>query len=399
MIGGMTGARVTASAPGRVVAPVRLLDRLRMPVVLLNLVGVLLVGAALVPTRMGEAPAIETVIAVVALAGWAVWALALSGRLRDVALLVGGLAAAVGAGLGAPSLIAPVIAAVLLAVSDPAHAPRPLAGFAVGLALALAGAAAVSGMALGDLLSLGAGLVLGVLGGVTRRQRRFADLQRDELVATSLAAEREAARAQLLEARSAAARDVHDVLAHSLGGLVLQLDAIEALLEHGRVEEASVRAGAARGLAADGLAEARRAVATLRDPDAAVPAAVPDDALEQLVAAHRALGAEARLVGDPSLRGVGPAHREALAAALRESLVNARRHAPGSTVDVRVAREPRAMLVHVTNPMPDAAVATDAGGHGLIGMRERFAALGDGSSVDAGPREDRFTVVARAVLA
>ncbi|MBW4042042.1 MAG: two-component sensor histidine kinase [Acidobacteria bacterium] len=379
-------------------APTRFRDRVRSPVVLLNLMGVVLVGAALVPKRVGTTPVVPTVLGGLALVGWALWAMAAPGRRRDGALLVGSLAAAIGAGLGSPSLIAPLIAAVLLVVADPAHTVRPLAAYVAVVTIALSAAAVGSGMALQELLSLAAGIAFGVLGGITRRQRRLADLQRDALIATSLAAERDAARAQLLEARGVAARDVHDVLAHSLGGLVLQLDAIEALLERGHLDEAAVRAGAARGLAAEGLAEARRAVATLRDPDATLPPPVPDDVLHQLVDAHRRLGATVRLTGDPSLHDLGPAHRAALAAVLREALANAGRHAPGTVVDVDVRREPHAMVLQVANAAPVGHTASVGGGHGLVGMRERFAALADGSRIDAGRRDDRFVVVARAVL-
>ena len=98
-----------------------------------------------------------------------------------------------------------------------------------------------------------------MLVGFSRRQVRIDRRRRRR------EAEREQQRARLLADRSRAARDIHDVLAHSLGGLVLQLDAVEALLEAGRVDEATRRAGDARALAADGLAEARRAVHALRD--------------------------------------------------------------------------------------------------------------------------------------
>lgn len=399
MIDRVTDTRPPAALTAVAVAavPARLRDRLTSPVVLLNLVGILLVAAALAPTHVGPSTTAETAIAVVALAGWAVWALTVLSRARDVALLIGGPAAALGAGLGAPSLIAPVIAALLLVVSDPTRTIRLLAWCIAAVTLVLVGGALLHGMTLNDLTSLLAGIVLGVLGGVTRRQRRLADLQRDELIATSLAAEREAARAQLLEARGAAARDVHDVLAHSLGGLVLQLDAIEALLEHGRMDEVATRAAAARRLAGDGLSEARRAVATLRDPDTAESAWIADSALEALIAEHRTLGGELTSTGDPSLHGIDSAHRAALAAALREALVNARRHASGAAVLVALAHEPHAMVLRVENAIPAGSAVSVGGGQGLIGMRERFAALGDGSSVDAGTQGDRFVVIAHAV--
>lgn len=386
-------ASIVPEAGGGV--PRRLRDRVRTPVVLLNLAGIVLVASAVLAAPVQPA---TIALPLVALVAWLVWALVAPGRMRDAALAVGGLSAAVGAGLGTTSLVAPLIAAVLVTISELAHPVRVLAGFVTAAAGTLILAAALHGMAPGDLVALLAGLAVGTLGGTTRRQRRLAELQQRALLETTLAAERETQRAQLLEARGAAARDVHDVLAHSLGGLVLQLDAIEALLEHGRVDEAATRATAARRLAGEGLSEARRAVATLRDPAAAAPAAVPDDALLDLIADHRALGAGAETEGDPSLAGIDHAHREALAAAVREALVNARRHAPDATVHLRFARRPRAMALRVANALPTDGVPSAGGGHGLLGMRERFAALADGSTARGGIEQDLFVVEATVVL-
>lgn len=55
------------------------------------------------------------------------------------------------------------------------------------------------------------------------------------------------------------------------------------------------------------------------------------------------------------------------------------------------------MVLRVENPIGTPPRATPGGGHGLTGMRERFAALGDGSTVHAGADGDRFVVEARAV--
>ena len=385
MIGGVTSS--TAPAPLR--------DRMRSSAVLLNLAGVAVVAASVL--QGGPRPA-DAVLAVLALVAWAAWTLVPAGRPRDLALLIGAPVAAAAAGLGATPLIAPALAALVVAGADLTHSPRAVTLFTGATALAVAVSASAHGMRLTDLLSLLAALAFGALGGISRRQRRVAEVRDEELRVRTLAAERETQRAELLEARSAAARDVHDVLAHSLGGLVLQLDAIEALLEHGRVEEARVRAADARRLAGEGLSEARRAVAALRDPDAAAPAAVPDDALERLLQEHRALGGVVEASGDLTLTGPDPAHREALVAALREALVNARRHAPGAGVRVRVDRTARAMVLRVENALPASPAPSPGGGHGLLGMRERFAALGDGSAASARIEDGRFVVEATAVL-
>ena len=89
----------------------------------------------------------------------------------------------------------------------------------------------VAGTSATFVLGSAGGLALGVLIGFNRRQFRLAEEQARQ-------AEQDRQRTALLADRSRAARDIHDVLAHSLGGLVLQLDAVEALLEAGRVDEA-----------------------------------------------------------------------------------------------------------------------------------------------------------------
>ena len=85
------------------------------------------------------------------------------------------------------------------------------------------------------LVAMEAGIVVAFLGGESRRQTLLAQRRANELVA-------EQARADVLAARQHIAHDIHDVLAHSLGGLVIQLDAVDALLESGEVD----RAGAGR---------------------------------------------------------------------------------------------------------------------------------------------------------
>ncbi|MFZ6991703.1 sensor histidine kinase [Curtobacterium sp. RRHDQ66] len=272
----------------------------------------------------------------------------------------------------------------------------------------IAVSASLEGATVQFVLGSCAGLVLGILVGFSRRQYRLAEQQARQ-------AERDQQRALLLADRSRAARDIHDVLAHSLGGLVLQLDAVEALLEAGRIDEATQRAGAARTLAADGLAEARRAVHALRDdaeadtdadadatahaaadpaaatdtaaaaPNAAAAPDAPGAGLHPLVAAHRDFGGELVVTGDLALADLDDAHRAVVVASTREALSNARRHAPGRPVSLSVIRDGDAVDVVVANPL-------SGGGHGLIGIHERFAELDAGATVEAERSEDEFVV-------
>jgi signal transduction histidine kinase len=327
----------------------------------------------------------------VALAGWAMREV--SGRLgvriaASVLMIVAGSAAVV---VTESLIIVPVIVGVVL-LQAAIELPVWLGPVAALVALVeISTTAAVTGTGVQFVVGTGAGLLLGVLIGISRRQFRLAEQQHRRSV-------EEAQRAALLAEKSRAARDIHDVLAHSLGGLVLQLDAVEALLEVGRTDEARSRASDARTLAADGLAEARRAVATLRDepsapeqpigPVVSERPATPSSDLASLVAAHRDFGGTVRVTGDLALADVDDAAAAAVVAAGREALSNARKHAPGRPVDLSVVRDGSAVRVVVANPV-------GPGGHGIVGMRERFAELGAGSSVEAERAGDEFVVTMR----
>jgi signal transduction histidine kinase len=250
------------------------------------------------------------------------------------------------------------------------------------------------------LVSMQAGVLLASLVGVSRRQFRSAEAQAVALREERAAIREEQAKAAVLEQRQAVARDIHDVLAHSLGGLVIQLDAVGALLEAGRVEDAERRVGDARRLAAAGLDEARRAVDALRSTDVAdrsgragagsVPGEQLSRSLDDLVENHRSLGGmiDYRATGVPTT--VDAEGATALSRALQEALTNARRHAPGTLVVARTEWAPDAVRLEVSNPVTKSSVVS-GGGHGVSGMAERFAAL-PGSTLSAGEHHGRFVV-------
>lgn len=360
----------------------------------LNLLGIAVVTYWVVRTALaGDAPVWVWVLETVALAAWALRVAARSERVRLVAtwgMVLAGSAVVVPS--GAVVVAVPIVAVVALGASR----SRPVWDGPVAATVSLvvvAATAAVTDAPVGTVLGAGAGLLLAAVVGFSRRQARIVEER-------TRRAEVERQRAELLADRSRTAREVHDVLAHSLGGLVLQLDAVEALLEAGRVDEASRRAGDARALAASGLAEARRAVHALREDT--VPAAPEQSTdLAGLVAAHRSFGGIVTTRGDTALTAVDAAHRHVVVAAAREALSNARRHAPGRPVVLSVDRDGPAVRVTVSNALDGSGAAPGgtngaaADGHGLAGMRERFAELGDGSSVEAGPVDGSFVVAMR----
>lgn len=161
--------------------------------------------------------------------------------------------------------LAPQAVLIIVAIADDGP-PVWLGATAAAIAVVLTPLGAVATHASPSVSYLAA-VAVWVLIGITRRQAAVAIARTRELEARQLEARAQEARAGALAARQAAARDIHDVLAHSLGGLVIQLDAAEALLEAGRVGDARVTVSQARVLAAEGLADSRRAVTALRAPD------------------------------------------------------------------------------------------------------------------------------------
>jgi signal transduction histidine kinase len=232
-------------------------------------------------------------------------------------------------------------------------------------------------------------------------------LTRNEFLVRAVQAERtlaETRRAREAETQAAAfaerariARDLHDVLAHSLAAVSVNLQAAEGLLTSGTLPEDNPelvkaiecidRAGT---LTRDGLTAAKRAVLALRDDAAPLP--------EQLAS----LAEQYRTVGDPQVNfevsgEARPIPAEASVAAYRtaqEALTNARKHAPGESVTLRLGYGPDEVTLSVVNPIPsqhaDGPLADTGGGFGLVGLRER--AVLAGGTFEAGPDAGNWQV-------
>jgi signal transduction histidine kinase len=231
-------------------------------------------------------------------------------------------------------------------------------------------------------VSLGAIAVVGFLAATGRKQYVLRAEEAELRLADAERAREEHARAAGLAERANAAREVHDILAHSLGALVLQLDALDAVLsdetpDHGRAAEVLARA---RSLAVDGLNEARQAVGSLRaDPPPLV------NALRHLI--ESTPGASLEITG-PS-RPVPAEVSAALRRTAQEGLTNAVKHAPGATTAVHLAFSPCAVVLTVTDSgRPDGhapgPLAQSGGGYGIDGLRERAELIG--ASLVAGPQ-------------
>ncbi|HEY3557872.1 MAG TPA: histidine kinase [Kribbella sp.] len=219
--------------------------------------------------------------------------------------------------------------------------------------------------------------------GLNRRQYEVQARQTEQLLQQTRLAQSEHARAAALEERGRIARELHDVLAHSLGALSVQLEVAEALLEE-RADTAGAleRVRRSRKLAVQGLAEARDAVAALRaDEVPELPAA-----LAALAEQHEKDHGTAVRLTVTGQRKLESGVTVALLGAAREALTNAAKHAPGQIVDMRLVYDD-GVRVSVRNKG-----ATSGEGFGLAGMRERLALVG--GTLTAGADGDDWLVVA-----
>jgi signal transduction histidine kinase len=206
-------------------------------------------------------------------------------------------------------------------------------------------------------------------------------------------------RAAVLDERTRIAREIHDVLAHSLGALGIQLQAVRAVLtNYDDTGRALSLLDQAQRMAKDGLVETRRAVHALRADTAGL-----DEELAALVDTHRSRH-QARVSfgvgGQP--RPLPPEATVALIRTAQEALVNTAKHAAAQPVDICLHYGGEGVQMIISNPLPPGshsspgpatAFATVNGGYGLRGMRERLLLIG--GSLSAASGDGRWTVTAQ----
>ncbi|WP_380168376.1 sensor histidine kinase [Jannaschia sp. R86511] len=307
--------------------------------------------------------------------------------------------------------------------------PQVVAGYTVGTivparrALAVTGVAVVPGTLAAAVAAAGAGeglwlpatnqLVSGLLtyvvsalvGGAVATRRAYVDLLRRR-AAELVQAQQAMTRAALLAERSRMARELHDVAAHHLSGLVVQAAMVERQIDS---DPEAARTGTAwiRAQGKETLNSLRSVVGVLREgPGADGPADDPHDApppgldaLDGLVRTARSLGSAVDLVREGSPRPLAPLADAAFYRLVQESLSNARQHAPQARVRVGVRFGRRDVALEVVNApaghaAPDrtrradrtADRADDRQGLGLLGMRERAHLVG--ATLTTGPTPD-----------
>jgi signal transduction histidine kinase len=236
------------------------------------------------------------------------------------------------------------------------------------------------------------GTLFFVMGYGMRASRR--GLQRAEATLAELEATREAhAQAVQLRERGHLAREMHDVLAHSLSALTVQLEGAR-LLARARDTDAEVVDAIERshGLARAGLEEARRAIEALRGENMPGP-----ESLQGLCEAFReGTDVECSLALDGQPRELNSEARLAVYRTAQEALTNVRRHARPAHVDLQLHYEPAGTRLVVEDRRADGDDGPTEGererglGYGLTGMRERAELLG--GVLAAAPTDTGFRV-------
>jgi signal transduction histidine kinase len=198
------------------------------------------------------------------------------------------------------------------------------------------------------------------------------------------------ARAAVLGERQRLAREMHDVLAHSLSGLALQLEGARLRASAHDDPELVESLERAHHLARTGIEEARRAIGMLRGDELPGPERLP-----ALVADfERDTGVPASVVVEGTSHPLDSEARLTMFRTAQEALTNVRKHARPARVELRLDYEPRGTWLRIENFDAGPRVEDDGGangnGYGLTGMRERAELLG--GTLTAGPTGEGFRV-------
>jgi signal transduction histidine kinase len=197
-------------------------------------------------------------------------------------------------------------------------------------------------------------------------------------------ASEERAASAMAEERAAIARDLHDVIAHSLGVVIVQVQAAQRVMDS---EPAKAREAlqAAAAVGRDALDDMHRMVGVMRgggDRRAAQPTLADLPALlEQSQKAG--LAADLHVEGTPTTAPMPPGIEVAAYRIIQEALTNSARHAAGGKAEVRVTRRAGGLELLISDTGGRSRTVA-GGGFGIEGMRERAAMYG--GTLEAGPR-------------
>jgi signal transduction histidine kinase len=241
---------------------------------------------------------------------------------------------------------------------------------------------------------LGGAITAGVI--IRNRERIFVDTERR---ASAAEADRLAAAERAVASeRSRIAREMHDVVAHSMSVISVQAAAGREIV-HADPDKAAKVFATIETVGRESLAELRRMLGVLRDTGDHGAALSPQPGIADIpavVAQTSASGVSSDLVVEGHARALAPGIELAVYRVVQEALTNVLKHAgPSTSAAVRIAYAANEVTVEVTDDGRGAATGLSAGGagHGLIGMRERVEIYG--GTFAAGPRDGSgFGVVA-----
>jgi signal transduction histidine kinase len=354
-------------------------------------------GAAAAAILSDPGSPLESVLAVAAVVPFVIWALWPHRMLALALVPLTGAAELFAQQSGdlEPLMFLVVIAATVIGISEQSRVVVVIAGLAAAAIPFIVEAAYDDGILYGVWI-MGVALTL-VLGRGFRRQLDLAD---------QLSATRQAlARQIVLDEKRSIARDVHDLVGHGLAAVLLHVTGARHVLRRD-VEAADEALADAEVVGHRSLHELRRTLSLLRDPhdDGAIAAPpLPDagDIADTVRTARRAgLDVDFTLEGD--VRRIDPIVGLSLHRVADEALDNARRHAPHAVTGVVLRVEDDAVVLVVDSVGPLGADAglpsgySDRPRYGVVGMRERMAAVG--GDLEAGETETGWVVRCRAPL-
>jgi signal transduction histidine kinase len=277
-----------------------------------------------------------------------------------------------------------IVSAALHLPTGRAVAIAVLAGTANAIAWALqAGDNALTPIVLNEF-----GIAVFLLLALFLRRYREANDRAQRLIVELNESRHAQAEAAALGERQRLAREMHDVLAHSLSGLSLNLEGARLMAERTDADSRVVAAiYRAQRLAKTGLEEARDAIGMLRGDD------LPDpERLAELAADFQAdTGVSCTCAIEGALRELAPDARLTVYRVAQEALTNVRKHARPSRVEVRLTFGADATELTVADyANGERPSAPPGNGYGLTGMRERAELLG--GTLTAGSTVDGFRV-------
>jgi signal transduction histidine kinase len=215
-----------------------------------------------------------------------------------------------------------------------------------------------------------------------REQQRTAELLQEVLAGRD--AQVHAAK---LDERARLARDMHDVLAHTLSALSIQLEGTRMLAEQRGSDPAVIGAlDRVTRISKEGLLEARRAVGSLRGDALPGP-----DLLPSLVESfERDTGVPATMQVEGEARELPSDAQLTIYRTAQEALTNIRKHAQAAAVTVTLRYTAHEVELRIENRGVPRPSPVPGGGYGLVGMRERAELLG--GRLEAAPTPDGFSV-------